>query len=203
MSQHLREVCAHGQVIRQCRCPGAKDERVVRPCPFEGQPGHESAGQTLVEEVGAADRRLSEELGRYIAGVNRYARDAHFHARVKRIEQLMRIAEPEMKEHAATGALWGIVTALHLVDTGVEAAQPPAGTPNSERLSCTFRDCSWQLEVPDPTEWAAADGLAFRPATLLRLHKSSVERDIRAHLLTEHRLAIETLAGLLPGGSEA
>lgn len=194
---HLREVCVHGQVIRQCRCPEPRTEKVVTPCPFEGQPGHESAGQEPVGVTGEADRRLSEELGRYIAGVNRYARDAHFHARVKRIEQLMRIAEPEMTEHASTGALWGIVTALHLVDTGVEGAHPPAGTPNTERLSCTFRDCGWQLEVPDPTEWAAADGLAFRPSTLLRLHKSSVEREIRAHLLTEHRLAIETLAGLL------
>jgi len=198
---HLREVCVHGAVIRQCRCPGPRTEKVVTPCPLQGQPGHESAGQTLVpvdeELVGAADRRLSEELGRYIAGVNRYARDAHFHARVKRIEQLMRIAEPSMIPAASTGALWGIVTALHLVDTGVEGAHPPAGTPNSERLSCTFRDCGWQLEVPDPTEWAAADGFAFRPTTLLRLHGASVEREIRAHLLAEHRLAIETLAGLL------
>jgi len=205
MAGHFRKVCPHGQVVEQCRCPGPKADMTV-PCPF---PEHESAGQSPVSEVagetGAADRRLTEELGHYIAGVNRYARDAYFHARVKRIQQLMRIAEPSMVEAASTGALWGVVTALHLVDIGAEEAVPPVGEPNATRYGCAFRGCGWTLETS--LDAFAGDfienfELYPSPRVLRRLHDGAVDKALRAHLLDEHRDVIETLGKLLPGATQ-
>jgi len=31
---HFRQVCEHGKVVTQCRCPGPKPDQVIRPCPF-------------------------------------------------------------------------------------------------------------------------------------------------------------------------
>lgn len=32
MSKHFRDVCRHGRVLSQCRCPGPKEER-IQECP--------------------------------------------------------------------------------------------------------------------------------------------------------------------------
>jgi len=187
---HNRDVCPHGRVVSQCRCPGPKADRTV-PCPF---PEHGT-------ETGASDRRLSEELGHYIAGVNRYARDAYFHARVKRVEQLMRIAEPSMIESASTGALWGVVTALHLVDIGAEEAVPPVGEPNATQYRCPFRNCPWTLETSLDSfagDFIENFELYPSPRVLRRLHDGAVDKAVRAHLVEAHRSVIETLGKLIP-----
>lgn len=201
MSLHLREVCEHGKVIRQCRCPEPTTEKVITPCPFQGEPGHETAGQepdAVSVMTGDADRRLTEELGHYLAAVNRYARDATFHARVKRVQNLMRIAEPSMVKEADTGALWGIVTSLHLVDIGIESQHPIPKSPNATVYGCPLRECGWALEVPEPIDWAEQSGIALNPRVLLRLHNATVERDLKAHLVDEHAETIGLLADLLP-----
>lgn len=187
MSGHIREVCEHGQVISQCRCPGPRTDRVVRPCPF---PEHAKA------ELAAEEQRHLDTLG-YLAAANRYARDPEFHARAVRVEQLIAAAEPRLVEEARFGLRWGAAVTLHLVDTGIESPHPLPGQPDATVYGCPFTECGWTLEVPNAIDWAARDGIALSPRVLTRLHGAAIERDLRKHLLGEHRDAIEALAGLL------